>query len=464
MPPDVRVPRPNGSKICIYNANIYIKICINNAVHVSDLKRIIIDQREEIDRIMRREKIIEREIFEPSRKLAETDLIKVIKGIRRCGKSVFSFQLLGNRTYGYINFDDERLSALKSPDLNVVLEAFYELYGTELGFVFLDEVQNVKNWELFVNRLKRTGINVTVTGSNAGLLGGELAARLTGRYVPIELFPFSFSEFLKYNDNGGFLPKSAYGTREISAMKSSLQKYVGMGGFPEVVRRPEFFRTYLSTLYSTILAKDIIMRHNIKLKETFREISNYLLSNFAGLVSYNKLKNVFGLKSAHTSKNYVSYLEESYLIFTIGKFSYKMKETIASQKKIYGMDTGMLNAVGFGVSENSGKLLENVVAIELKRRAVARPGMEIYYWRDYTGREVDFVLKEGFEVKRLIQACSDVKEEKTRKRETDSLVKALEQFKLKEGLIITEETEGEEKIGSRKIRYVPLWKWLLLQN
>lgn len=430
-------------------------------MRVSDLKRIVIDQREEIDKIMRREKIIEREILEPSRKMAETDLVKAITGIRRCGKSVFSFQLLGNKTYGYINFDDERLSALRSEDLNAVLEAFYELYGTELGFIFLDEVQNVENWELFVNRLKRNGINVTVTGSNAGLLEGELAVKLTGRYIPIELFPFSFREFLKYNNYGGFLLKDAYGTKEISALKSNLQKYVGMGGFPEVVRRPEFFRTYLSTLYSTILAKDIIMRHNIKLKETFREISNYLLSNFAGLVSYNKLKNVFGLKSAHTSKNYVSYLEESYLIFTIGKFSYKLKETLASQKKIYGMDTGMLNAVGFRVSENAGKLLENAVAIELKRMAVARPNMEIYYWRDYAGREVDFVLKEGVEVKRLIQVCSDVNEEKTRKRETDSLVKALEQFKLKDGLIITEETEDEEKIGSKNIKYVPLWKWLL---
>ncbi len=347
---------------------------------VEKIKSIVSDQREEIKRIFSKEKIIEREFLHKWEKAMESNLIKVATGVRRSGKSVFSFQLLDKRKYAYINFDDERLVGLKAPDLNLILEAFYQLHQ-DFKFIFLDEIQNVEGWELFVNRLKRQGFNVLITGSNAKLLSKELATHLTGRYIGMEIFPFSFREFLTF-ENFKISKEDFYSTRKKSFLIEKLREYITLGGFPEAIKNKELSKIYLPTLYSTILTKDVVSRHRINFVTAVREISNYLVSNFSELVTFNKIKNIFGLKSSHTSKKYISYLQESYLFFLLDKLSFKYKEVVVSPKKVYVVDTGIINAMAFASSKNFGRLIENLVAIELLRKKTFNPLLELYYWKD----------------------------------------------------------------------------------
>lgn len=426
---------------------------------IADLKEVITDQRETLERIFKKENIIERELKETYEKFLKSNLVKIVTGARRCGKSILCFQLLENKKYGYINFDDERLAGLKAENLNDVLQVFYELYG-EIDFVLLDEIQNIKGWELFVNRLNRMRVNVLLTGSNAKLLSKELATHLTGRHLPLELFPFSFREFLVYH--GINIPKkTSYTTKEKALIRKNLASYAKIGGFPEALKNKDLAKTYLSALYSTILTKDIILRHDIRLKKTFKEVSNYLVSSFSSLISFNKIKNIFNLKSSHTSGNYASYLEDAYLIFLVNKFSFKHKEVLLSPKKVYVIDTGLINTLSFRFMKNIGKVMENMVAVELKRKACLDPNTEIYYWKDYSGKETDFVIKRRRKITRLIQVCWDISDSKTREREIKGLLASMKEFKLKKGLIITSDYEGLEIINRKEIRFIPLWKWLL---
>ena len=225
------------------------------------IQAILSDQREDIQRICSEKTIIEREGLNTWKNTMDNNLIKVVTGVRRSGKSVFSFQLLNNRTYAYINFDDERLIGLKASDLNSVLEACYQQLG-EFTFIFLDEIQNIKGWELFVNRLHRQGLKVLITGSNSKLLSKELATHLTGRHLSMELFPFSFKEFLTY-EQFPITIKETYSTREKSLLINKLQEYLLYGGFPEALKDKHLFKNYLTTLYSTILTKDVISRYKI---------------------------------------------------------------------------------------------------------------------------------------------------------------------------------------------------------
>lgn len=423
------------------------------------LKQVIVDQKEEMAEAFNKERLIEREKAGKCKKLVDTNFIKVVTGVRRCGKSILSMQLLGNKNYGYLNFDDERLAGIGTEDLNNAMKAFYELYG-DIKIVFFDEIQNIKGWELFVNRLKREGINVIITGSNAKMLSRELATHLTGRHMQIELFPFSFMEFLRYN-NVVITKEIAYSTKKSAEISRQLEEYVRIGGFPEAVKNKDISRAYLSGLYSTILTKDIILRQNIKMKKTFSEIANYIISNFSNKITYNKIKNIFALKSAHTVASYASYLEEAYLIFLVNKFSYKAKEIHMSPKKVYVIDSGLVNSIAFKTSENIGNLMENVVAIELKRRVSDATDMQIYYWNDYSGKEVDFVVRNETKATEAIQVCYRLDDPKTKQREIRSLVSACKALRLKNGLIITGDFEGEEKVSGMRIAYKPLWKWLL---
>lgn len=428
-------------------------------MNAEEIVSIVTDQREEIERMFKGEKMIKREFLDRWGKTAKSSLIKVVTGVRRSGKSVFSLELLEGKNYGYINFDDERLAGLKTAELNRVLQAFYQLYGN-FKFIFLDEVQNVEGWELFVNRLKRLGFNLLVTGSNARLLSKELATHLTGRYIPIEIFPFSFREFLMFE---GFevTEETFYSTRQKSLVIKKLSEYIKMGGFPEAIKDRLNARSYLSTLYSTILTKDVVSRYRIKFPRTIREISNYLVSNFSQPVSYNKIKNTFGLKSAHTPKKYVSYLEEAYLIFLVNKFSSKHKEVLASPKKVYAIDNGIIDALAFEASRNVGRLMENLVLIELLRKKATDGLLEIYYWRDYFGKEVDFLLKRGPKIKQLIQVTYASARDEIKRREMNALIKAGNGLKCKDLLMITWDYEAGLKVSNRKVKFIPLWKWLL---
>lgn len=419
-------------------------------MNLEELKRIIIDQKEEIEDTFKKKGIIERKMpkEELIRALEHPNILAVL-GVRRCGKSILSHLLLKGRRYGYINFDDERVFGIEAKDLNKVLQAFYELYGTDMEYLILDEIQNVAGWELFANRLRRTK-KVILTGSNAKLLSGELATHLTGRYVDFTLYPFSFKEFLELK---GIKP-DIYSTKSIAELKNALREYIKTGGFPEA---HIFGRGIVTRIYEDIIHKDIILRYGIKNKKTFSDIARYLISNFSGEFTFGKLKDITSIKNVHTAKSYAGYLESSYLILIVKRFTFKLKEQMLAPKKVYCIDTGIINSIAFKFSEDIGKVMENLVAVELHRRKSYYGEAEVYYWKDYQQREVDFVLKEGEAIKELIQVSYASGESDIKEREITALLKASQELGCENMSVITWDYEGE--IG--KIKCKPLWKWLL---
>jgi len=422
------------------------------------LTQLLRDQRQELEEGLKDKRIINREAEDNYKKTLTSKLIKVVSGVRRCGKSVFTHTLLMDKKFAYMNFDDDRLTNF---DSNQILSSFYEIHGKNLEFIFLDEIQNMEKWELFANRLHRAGFNIFLTGSNAKLLSRELATHLTGRHLTIELYPFSFREYLTANDFG----EDPQTTRGVSILKHELRDYLTGGGFPEIIVEKENPKIYLRELCSKIIERDIVGRYNLSYKKTFKEIAYSLLSSPGRSISYNKLKKQFNLGSEHTVKNYVSYLEEAYLVFLVNRFSFKPVEVEKSSKKVYAIDTGLTNNLSIKFTEDIGHAYENAVALELLRRKSYIPGLEIYYWKNSRQEEVDFIVKEGLKVKQLIQVCYDIDGVDTRKRETRSLLQASKNLKCRDLLVITGDYEREEEASwygtQRKIKYVPLWKWLL---
>lgn len=415
------------------------------------VKQVLLEQKEEIKGLLKG-RIIERAAQRAGQMFLKSDLIKAIMGVRRCGKSVLAHQLLKGKDYGYINFDDERLIGAKALDLNAFFEVLKEI-SPDFKYLLLDEIQNVDGWELFVNRLKRSGYNIIVTGSNSKLLSKELATHLTGRHFGIYLYPFSFKEFLVLK-NFSLKKDDFYITDRRAAIKRLFEKYAAMGGLPEVFNT-DTRGSYLRELFDKIITRDIISRYNIKYASGLKEIALFAVSNFGSRITYNKIKNVFQIKSVHTVKNYLNYLEEAYLLFQLNPFSFKIKEQINQPRKIYSIDTGLINAIAPKVTTDRGRLLENIVFLELKRQ-----NREVYFYHhpDY---EVDFIIKDGLKIKQLIQVCYSLADSDTKKREIKALLKASKELRCKELVIITQDEEKEEKINSAVIKIIPIWQWLL---
>jgi len=419
-------------------------------VDIEGIKRIITDQRDEIDHLYKSRRLIERDL--PEDKLVQSlehPNILAVLGVRRCGKSIYSHMLLKGKEYGYINFDDERLYGIDTADLNLVLQAFYELYNTELEYFMLDEIQNVPGWELFANRLRRTK-RVVLTGSNAKLLSGELATHLTGRYLDVTLYPFSFCEFLKLKE----IEQDIHSTRSIARIKNALQEYMDVGGFPEVYL---FGKEIAARIYEDIIYKDIISRHDIRNKRSFSEIAKYLVSNFSGEFSYRKLSGATSIRNVHTVKDYVGYLESSYIVLVVERFSFKLKEQMMAPRKVYCIDTGMINTIVFRFSQDMGRLMENLVAVELHRRKSYYGGDDVFYWKDHQQREVDFVLMGRGKVNELIQVSYASSEEGIKDREFKGLLRAAGELRCGNMKVITWDYEGDV----RDMKCIPLWKWLL---
>ncbi len=405
----------------------------------------LIIQRRELDNKLQ-EKYLERDV---DKRKFENDLIKVIIGPRRAGKSFFAMHIMNDLgRFAYVNFDDEQLSSLKNYDnLIAELESLYD----KPTYLFFDEIQNLPKWELFVNRLHRQGYNLILTGSNSKLLSKELATHLTGRHTVINIFPLSFKEYLKKE------AKELTSTEK----KAKLSSYVLFGGYPEPLIKNLDYTDYLSTLFNSILYRDIVKRFKIRFPDIIENISYQLISNIAKEFSYNSLAKIGNLKSVYTVEKYLSYLEESFIFFKVNKFSYKVREQISSNKKIYCIDNGFIYAKAFKLSPDIGRLYENTVAIELLRRF----GNDFYYWKNPQQEEVDFVIKEGLKISQLIQVCYDISNIDTKKREIRSLLKAGRELNCNNLLIITEDYEAEEQaewFGMKgKIMFIPLWKWLL---
>lgn len=415
------------------------------------IKQILLEQKEEIAGLFR-ERIVERDRGRAAKKMIESDLIKVIMGVRRCGKSILAHQSLRPKEYGYVNFDDERLIGAQKEDLNNFLEVLQEI-TPGLKYLLFDEAQNIEGWELFVNRLKRNRYVVTVTGSNAKLLSKDLATHLTGRHFGIELYPFSFKEFLSYK-NIAVSEKDFYMTEKRALINRLLDEYLTAGGFPEIFHL-EAKQQYLRELFNKIITRDVVSRYNIKYVKTLKEVALYVISNFGSRVTYNKIKKIFDIKSVHTAKNYLNYLEETYLVFQLEPFSFKVKEQIKQPRKVYCVDTGLISALVPKTTVDYGRVMENAVFLELKRRE-----KEVFYYSD-PAYEVDFLIKEGAKITQLIQVCRSLKDDETKKREVGALLKASQLLKCRHLLIITGDEEREERAGGKKIEIVPLWKWLL---
>lgn len=410
---------------------------------VDTLKTAIADREEELQQKFRQEHIINREAaWDISPK---TDAALVITGIRRCGKSIMAYMLSREVKSAYVNFEDERLN-ITAPELNTVLEAIHALKG-DVDLIIFDEIQNIAGWERFVARLLPIK-KIIITGSNARLLSKELATFLTGRHIDVALFPFSFREFCVWKK---FTPSNS--TKDIAQTKLYLQEYLEKGAFPLTYKLGNIF---LLELYKDILERDIMQRYPIKYGKVLKDIARYLISNHSRELSYNQLRNIFGVKSVHTIKNYITYLQSTYLIVLLERFSFKLKEQALAPKKAYCIDTGIINATGFSTSKDKGRIMENVVAIELWRR-----GKEFYYWKDYQQREVDFIIKREKKIIQLIQVCAEISHVQTKEREIKALLAASKELRCKNLVVITENKEAAEKIQSKTIQYIPLWKWLL---
>lgn len=416
------------------------------------IKSVIVDQKELMTGKLRGESIINREGIGRCSKYITSPNLLLISGLRRAGKSFFSHLLLKDNNYVFVNFDDERLIDLQTKDLNLVIECFFELYN-EFKFIIFDEIQNINGWELFISRM-REKYSVIVTGSNANLLSHELATHLTGRFVNFTLFPLSFREFLEFKSYS-FNESSLYSTKEKSSVSSLFSEYLQNGGIFEYYK---FGNEYLRSLFSSIITKDIVVRYGIKHPYALEELALLMVNYFTSKISVNNITNNLGVKSPHTTKEYIKYLEQSFLIFTINKFSYKLKEQLSSFKKVYALDNGLVSALTFNFSENRGKYLENAVAIELKRRSYLND-CSVFYWDNYNV-ECDFVVKKGTKITDCYQVCWDLNP-KNRDRELSGLVTAAKEFQLKEGFLLTNSAEETSETDGIKIKTIPVWKWIL---
>ncbi len=422
-------------------------------MNLGEIREILVSQREEVEEKFRRERIVEREIGKSKiMEFLKHPNIVAILGVRRCGKSILALSVMRGSNAGYVNFDDERFIDLDAHDLDKVLQAIYEIYGN-VEKIILDEPQNIRGWELFVNRLRRTKA-VIVTGSNSNLLSGELSTVLTGRYIDILLYPFSFREYLKYKDVkiGEILS-----TAKIAIIKKHLRDYIEEGGFPE---RYLFGREILVRIYGDIIERDIMRRIGVRKKIAMKEFSRYLFSHIAREFTYRKIANILDVKDLHTLRNWMGGIENAYLGFVLNRYSPKLKQQFIAPRKFYSIDTGLTRAIAFRISEDIGRTMENVVVIELMRRkSYWYKEWEIYYWKDHQGREVDFVVKEGNRVSELIQVTYASGIDEIERREIKALEKAAEELKCKRKTVITWDYEEEGEI-----KFIPLWKWLLVTN
>jgi predicted AAA+ superfamily ATPase len=426
-------------------------------VEIQEIKRIIVAQREEMEDRFRKRRIIRRDIDQErlKRYLSAPNALAIL-GVRRCGKSTLSYQILRDLEACYINFDDERLLRFTSSDFDRMLQAFYDLYG-DFDYLLLDEPHNIPGWELFVSRMRESK-RVVLTGSNSKMLSGELSTVLTGRYIDFTLFPFNFREFLVHE---GFEPSDIdeYSAKRTSIIKRMLEEFLKTGGFPEAYL---FGRDIIVRIYSDIVEKDILRRLRIRKRSTFRDLMAYLTSNFSCEFTMSKLSRAFSIRDVHTIKEWIDGARSAYLMITLMRYSPKLKQQFLAPQKVYSIDTGIAYSMGFRISENIGRLMENLVAVELMRRkSYFNRDWEVFYWKDHQQREVDFLLKQGPVVRQLIQVTYASGRDEVERREIEALVRASEELRCKNLLMITWDYEGEIKAGGREIKAIPMWKWLL---
>jgi predicted AAA+ superfamily ATPase len=406
------------------------------------LEELVLSQKESF---LSRDPGIPREIA--TERFRKTDQIVVITGIRRCGKSTLMRQLSAQYSnFLYINFDDDRLMDFSLSDFPALMLLF-EKTSPGVKVLFIDEIQNVAGWERFIRRIHDEGYKVFLTGSNANLLSAELGTHLTGRYTTITLYPFSFRECLRFRS----VSTDRITEKKKAAVLGEFDRYLTGGGFPEYLKYGDL--EYLKRIYDDILFRDIISRYGIREVKGFRQLAHYLFTNTANTATYNALKNILGFKSVVSVRDYIGFLEEAYLVFECFRYDFSLKKQYVNEKKLYCIDTGMRNAVAFRFSDDRGRMLENLVYIELLRREKS-----VYFFRN--PKECDFITEDKGTVTGAIQVCFELSRE-NRDRELVGLAGAMSMHALADGIILTYNQEETIIQDDSSIRVLPVWRWLI---
>jgi len=408
----------------------------------SQLEQLVLSQKESF---LSRDPGIPREV--DASRYRKTGQIVVISGIRRSGKSTLlrQFSML-YKNFHYINFDDDRLLEFSLGDFSTLM-LVYEKISPGTKVIFIDEIQNIAGWERFIRRIHDDGYKVFLTGSNAKLLSAELGTHLTGRYIKITLYPFSFREVLRFRS----VSVDRITEKKKARILAEFDRYLTFGGFPEYLKYAD--PEYLKRTYDDILFRDIIGRFGIREVKAFRQLAHYLFTNMANMASYNALKKALGFKSVVSVRDYVGFLEEAFLVFEIFKYDYSLKKQYVNDKKIYVIDNGMRNAVAFQFSDDRGRLLENCVFIELLRR-----NAPVYFFKN-TG-ECDFVTEDHGKVTAALQVCYELSQ-KNRDRELDGLTSAMLTLGIKNGIILTYHQKETIVHSGFSLHVLPVWQWLL---
>lgn len=418
-----------------------------------DIGTLLIEQREEF---LRKDLGTQRTKLSEIASYKNTPFPIVISGLRRVGKSTLLAQLAHKfyprNNYFYVNFEDERFLTFTVSDFAKLQELLIELFGNQKIFL-LDEIQNIEGWERFVGRMINGGYKFYITGSNASLLSRELGTKLTGRYIPVELFPFSFDEYIQFKNIPPF-KLTHLTTIQKGTLKNAFSNYMQKGGIPQALQYPQL--PIHKTLYDDIINRDVATRYKITDIKSLRDLTFYLFSNISSLVSYNKLKSLLKLGSVNTVTSYIGYLETSWLLLVINRYAFSVKQQQIANKKVYCIDTGLTKSVAFSFSQDKGKFLENIVFLALRRLN----GEDIYYYKTKTEKEVDFYLPRK---KIFIQVSQSINDPATRERETDALIDAMGEVEKSTGFILTEDEENNLSFDGTAIPVHPIYEWLLSQ-
>jgi hypothetical protein len=416
-----------------------------------DLVKILSDQKEEFQRLSKRNLCAR---MEASQLSTESQLAQVVIGVRRSGKSTLCLKYFTDQKIvpAYVNFDDDRLASFKTADLDTLLEALYQLYG-DFRYLFLDEIQNVEQWPLFVNRLLRQEIHIFLTGSNSKLLSGELATHLTGRHNKVELYPFSFSEYCTFRK----VDSHSLSVKGQALRKAALMDYLTQGGFPELLNEKNR-RGYIEGLLDNIIRNDITQRFRLRHVDVLYRMAAYLMDNFCQEFKADEVAKLFGITD-HTAENYFHYLQEAFLLFSVRKFSFKSKNRIRNEK-VYIVDPAFIAERNDTFqTENLGWRLENIVYIELLRRH--RPNYaDVFYFKE-KDFECDFVVTQAGKVTELVQVAYDISNPKTRRRELNGLVKAANKLQCKSLTLVTLDNQEDVNLDGLNIHIVSASNWLI---
>lgn len=417
-----------------------------------EFERVLLDQKEDLN-LLKDKNFCHR--AEESLIELDSGLAQVVIGVRRSGKSTLCYNKLeaAKVNYAYVNFDDENLYGLDIKDMNNVLQVLYSIYG-DFTHLFLDEIQNMEGWHLFVNRMLRKGIHVLLTGSNSKLLSGELASHLTGRHHTIELLPFSFKDWCNYNN----VPTTPLTTKNTGLLMGAFNKYMEQGGFPELLTERNH-TSYIDSLFHNIITQDIQNRFNIKYTNSLERLAGHLLNISPAIIVKDKLQALFGFKSHHTLGNYLSYLMQTYLICTVSKYSTKSKERSVAEKA-YAIDVAFMNKRENAMSgENLGWRLETIVYLELRRRIKTKEE-DIYYFNN-GNTEADFMVCDGNTVKSIYQVAYDISTPKTRRREINGAVTAAKHTRCDNIYILTDHQTETIIHDNVNIKVMPVWEWIV---